>query len=121
MSNYFEEEEFACRCGRPDCDAAEMDRDHVARLNRARKISGVPYYITSGRRCAVQNQLVGGSPSSAHLTGHADDIQAATSRQRYEILRGLIQSGFTRLGIGKDFLHADDDPALPPRVVWLYG
>jgi hypothetical protein len=27
---------------------------------------------------------------------------------------------FNRMGVGKDFIHVDDDPELPPNLIWVY-
>jgi hypothetical protein len=27
---------------------------------------------------------------------------------------------FNRIGIGRDFIHVDNDPNLPPGVAWIY-
>jgi hypothetical protein len=43
-------------------------------LNPLREAWGSPILITSGYRCPELNKMVGGSESSAHLTGFAADI-----------------------------------------------
>lgn len=52
--------------------------------------------------------------------GIAIDLQAKYSRQRFLIIRGLIEAGFTRIGIGENFIHVDDDKDKDQRVVWHY-
>lgn len=41
---------------------------------------GKPITISSGYRCKKLNELVGGSPTSQHVTGEAADIKIATMR-----------------------------------------
>jgi hypothetical protein len=42
------------------------------------------------------------------------------STQRYATLKGLFLVGFSRIGIGKNFIHVDDDSEKAMKVVWLY-
>ena len=44
-------------------------------LEPARKIYGRPIIVTSGYRCPKLNNLVGGVPTSRHLTGQAADLR----------------------------------------------
>ena len=108
--------EFGCPC----CGDYEMDMYLLGRLDKARERAGVPFQINSGYRCAVHNEEVGGSSTSSHLDGCAVDIACNTSKHRHAILRGLIEAGFTRIGIGKTFIHADLDLSKDGSVIWLY-
>lgn len=119
--NFFEKSELACPC----CGFVNFHPETLARLNDARDVSGIPFVLNSACRCRAHNSEVGGVSSSSHLATEqkpcrAVDIRASESRQRFLILAGLIAAGFTRIGIGKTFIHADDDPDKDPRVVWLY-
>lgn len=117
---HFTPEEFRCKCGRPDCDALPaVQKTLLDRLEVIRDEYGKPMIVTSGLRCAYWNTLKGGKPNSSHLTGYAADIACPDSSTRY----AMLESGFrvfTRLGIGKTFIHFGCDPALPMRVVWHY-
>jgi uncharacterized protein YcbK (DUF882 family) len=97
-----------------------MDPDLLTRLDRARELAGVPMVLTSSWRTPEYNAQVGGKPDSSHLRGLAVDITADTGSRKYSILVGLIRAGFTRIGIGADFIHADTDPDKPAEVIWLY-
>lgn len=103
---------------------ADMDATFLEMLDRARDISGIPYKITSGVRRKAHNESVGGKPNSSHLRGYAADIAAADSRSRFLILQGLLGAGFKRIGIAGDgkgnFIHVDNDPSKPDRVLFLY-
>lgn len=123
--NYFEDHEFACKCGKCKKGVTDMQPTTLARLIKARYSAAlympkVVFIIDSGMRCEARNKQVGGVKSSSHLTGYAVDIRATDSASRYAILVGLLTAGFTRIGIGKSFIHADDDPSKPPCVIWEY-
>lgn len=108
---------YACSCG--DCDDAPTTR-FLNMLDDAREYAGVPFAVNSGPRCEGYNALVGGSEESEHLTGEAADIDAPTSRARNAIIRGAIQAGFTRIGIGSNFVHLGCSEDKPQNVMWVY-
>lgn len=114
---YFNHKDFDCKCG---CGKNEVKPALVDRLNAARRISKVPYHINSGTRCESNNATSGGGDDSSHLTGWAADIQCNSSRPRFRIISGLLEAGFTRIGVGRTFIHADCDPDKPKSVIWKY-
>jgi len=114
--NYFKLSEFDC----PYCGQNKMHKSFLKRLDLARKIAGVPFVITSGYRCPKRNKEVGGKFNSSHLIGVAADIKCETSYMRSRIIYGLMKAGFIRIGIGRNFIHADDDVAKAQEVMWLY-
>ncbi len=111
--------EFDCKCG---CGHNNMDDDFIYKINRARNMANVPFIITSGARCREHNERVGGSLTSSHLVGLACDIACSDSRTRYKIVKALLLAGFTRIGIGKDFIHVDaaECEIKPAEVMWDY-
>lgn len=117
----FREVEFTCKCG---CGLNNYDRHSAEMLDDARDVSATPYIITSGCRCENHNRKEGGSETSSHLANEkpstAWDLRVNTSFERFMILRGLIDAGFTRLGIAKNFIHVDNDKDKAPCVTWLY-
>jgi len=93
----------------------------VAMLDKARGIAGIPFNIVSGFRTPENNSKLKGSvKDSAHLVGLAVDIECKDSSSRFKVLDGLIKAGFTRIGFGKTFLHADCDASKPQQVMWTY-
>ncbi len=116
MASHFNKGEFACKC----CGVEIIDAAFLLRLDKARKIAGVPFNIESGYRCPVHNAEVGSRPTSSHIKGLAVDIVAIDSRSRFLILAALIKAGFTRIGTGKTFIHVDDDGDKAQNVAWLY-
>ena len=113
---YFKKGEFACRC----CGVEIIDPAFLLQLTKARKIAGVPFDIISGYRCPAHNAAVGSRPTSSHIKGLAADIRVMRSRSRFLILNALIKAGFTRIGIGKTFIHVDADATKDQNVTWLY-
>jgi len=126
MSKYFRQEELACKCG---CGLSRMDPAFVALLDLVREHAGpppgIPLVVDSGCRCAAHNAAVGGSPSSSHLVGtdglcHAVDIRAIAPVTRFRIIASALSHGINRIGIGRTFIHLDNDPSKPPTLIWLY-
>ena len=112
---HFKFSEFNCKC----CNLNHMNSFFLARLDIARDIAQVPFIINSGFRCAKHNEKVDGNEFSAHLTGDAADPKTLNSTQRFAIMSALLQVGFKRIGIGKDFVHVDDDENKGQYVMWL--
>src|SRR3990172_6475952 len=99
---------------------AHMNIDFMQKLDAAREIARVPFFITSGYRTQAYNDtLANAVADSAHTRGYAADISAPTSKET--IVRALIQAGFKRIGEGANFVHADNDPAKPAFAYWTYG
>ena len=78
LTPHFNRQEFKCCCEGRYCDGfpTEMNNDLVERLEAVRIALGGPIIITSGVRCPVRNQEVGGIVYSRHLTGDAADCYA---------------------------------------------
>jgi len=122
MYNYFPTYEYVCNCG---CGTDSIAKVLLAKLTEARVLAGIPFILTSGCRCKKHNKVEGGSDTSSHLSDEeiectAVDIATHSSHARFKILEGLIKAGFTRIGIGKNFIHADIDTSKPLEVSWLY-
>ncbi len=97
-----------------------MDVAFLNRLSKARELAAIAFKITSGYRSPAHNTKVGGVPSSSHTVGRAVDIYAPTSTQKYLIINALLQAGFNRIGVAKNFIHVDDDPSKSEDVIWTY-
>ena len=115
---HFKDSEFKCcdECGK---GRGDIRIESLVKLEDAREIAGVPFILNSSIRCKKHNAEVGGREFSSHITG-AFDIACTNSQQRFKIVRGLIIAGFTRIGIAKTFIHADDEVTKPAGVIWLY-
>ena len=101
-----------------------MTREFLKKLDRARDIAKIPFKITSGFRTPQHNvnlrkQGYKASANSSHLKGCAADIVCKDSGTRQKIVNGLIQAGFTRIGIADSFIHCDTDKD-KNDAIWLY-
>ena len=114
---HFQLSEFQCPC----CGALGMHDTFLERLDEARLLADIPFKINSGFRCLKHNKEVGGSDTSSHLQGLAVDIAVNNSEHRYLILTALFAVNFTRIGIGVNFIHVDDDAHKSQEVIWIYS
>jgi len=122
ISKFFKPYEIVCNCG---CGTMNVDQISLTRLDTARGIAKMPFIVNSACRCLKRNEKEGGSDTSSHLSTEdkvckAFDIAVGSSHARFVILMALIKAGFTRIGIGKNFIHCDDDEKKPAEVSWLY-
>jgi|TARA_Y100000034_G_C6889869_1_gene409185 uncharacterized protein YcbK (DUF882 family) len=111
----FHSDEFKCPC----CGKDDVDMNFAINLQIARDHSDIKFVITSGVRCEKHNKEVGGKETSSHIKGLACDIAALNSSTRSLILQAVVPV-FRRVGIGKDFIHVDDDMVKTQNVTWLY-
>lgn len=117
ISKHFTEEELKCNCG---CGYSIRRDKLLYDLEFARSIPGIPFNITSWSRCPIYNEQVGGSKTSSHVKGWAVDISAANETHKFILVHALMSAGFTRIGIGEDFIHVDCDPLKPSFALWFY-
>jgi uncharacterized protein YcbK (DUF882 family) len=116
-SRYFTEQELACPC----CGLCLIDDKLVLKLDEARHLAGIPFPINSGYRCQHHNEMQGGVSGSAHLEGLAVDIAVGTNISRFLILDSLLTVGFLRIGIGKNYIHADlSTDHKVQKTIWIY-
>jgi zinc D-Ala-D-Ala carboxypeptidase len=102
-----------------DTEIQGLDDGLCQMLSIARGKAGVPFVITCGLRTTAQNAALAESVSdSAHLTGHAVDLACTDDPTRFSLIEGLLDAGFTRLGIYSAHIHADNDSTKPPKVIW---
>lgn len=103
--NSLKHKDFACKC----CGKNKQNKIFIQKINRAQDIAGIPFVITSGYRCEKHNAEVGGHPRSYHLFGLACDILVKNSYERGRIVKALIESGITKIGLAKNFIHCDTE------------
>lgn len=117
---HFKSSEFECPC----CGLELMSQSTVNKLEFARLKAGIPFCINSGTRCETHNREIDGATYSPHVpwlgVSYAADIAVSTSADRFKIIDSLLAAGFGRVGIGVNFVHADDDPTKASNVIWLY-
>lgn len=118
LTKNFSWSEFECKCGL--CGEYSMDIQFVNRLQRMREAYGRGITISSGFRCKLHNELIGGVSTSSHLKGVAADISYAGSRDRHDLILAALEAGFSRIGIAESYIHVDLDTSKSQRVIWLY-
>lgn len=93
----------------------------MEKLDLLREKCGFPIVITSGLRTAEYNSTLEDSVSnSAHLKGLAVDLLCTDSTRRDKMIKVSYELGFTRRGIGKNYIHLDIDDTKPQNVTWVY-
>jgi uncharacterized protein YcbK (DUF882 family) len=118
MAKYFSPKEFkACT---PPCDISQMDAGFLALLDGVREKAGIPLVLNSAFRSSEWELEQKRSGNSAHTRGLAVDIRCNTSQNRYRILAAAIECGVPRIGVGKTYIHLDNDPTLPQGIIWHY-
>lgn len=121
-SAHFSVEELACKCGRPECDAAEVKQYALDGLEGVRKMVGRPMTLRSARRCPYWNFIKDGSDKSRHLICDAFDVEAYTGREKFLLIEAAICAGATGIGVGRTFVHMDwrrDQLGQHPSA-WMY-
>lgn len=113
---YFSENDF--NHANPPCSIDDMDRDFLLRLDEARHISGEPFIVNSAFRSEDHELAQGRSGSSSHTKGIAVDIRVSSSRAKFNIVKALLDVGFTRMGVYKTFIHVDCDEDKENHVMW---
>jgi len=101
-----------------------MDRQLIFMLQQLEARTGYPIFswINSGARSPSHNSKVGGVSNSSHKmpTCKAVDIKASTKSIRNHLVSVARDVGFTRIGVGKTFVHLDTDDMKSQYVAWGY-
>ena len=118
MSKYFSPKEF--RACAPSCDISQMEPGFLDLMDRVREAAGIPLVLNCAYRSREWDLAKGRSGNSAHTRGRAVDIRCTTSTNRLKIVAAAIACGINRIGIGKNFIHLDNDTTLSQGVMWHY-
>ena len=118
IAKYFSESEFR-RCT-PPCSLQDMSQALMLRLDNARQMAGIPFVLNSCYRSVAYEKSKGRTGTSSHCKGLAVDIRCNSDANRWKIVKALIDNGFTRIGIGKTYIHADIDTQKTQGVIWHY-
>ena len=117
-ARYFKDAEFK-RCT-PSCSIEDMDQSTLDMLDRLREKTGIPLKLNCAYRSKAHDIKMGRSGNSSHTKGKGVDIACNASDTRFKILSAAYALGIRRIGIGKTFIHIDNDTSLPQDVVWHY-
>ena len=115
---YFKPEEFA-RCV-PSCKMEECDEQALLMLDELRDRLGMPIILNSAFRSKQYEKKKGRTGQSSHCKGLAFDVRCFDTKYRAELVRCAFEVGFTRIGIGKSFVHIDCDSQKSFPCIWLY-
>jgi uncharacterized protein YcbK (DUF882 family) len=119
---HFSDKDFSAGSCVPKCTLADMNVDFMQKLDRARARTKTSFVILSAYR-SKEHELKQGRPgTSSHVERVAVDIRATTSSEMFEIVKALIDEGFTRIGLNfkSNFIHVDDDKKKPQRLIFSY-
>ena len=107
--------------GDPKINFPLIDDVALMMLDLARDKSGIPFIINSHYRTSEKSIAVGGSAKDAHteIPCSAFDIACSSSRDRFLIIKALLDAGFNRIGVAKGHIHVDKSDALDKNVVWI--
>lgn len=105
ISNNFQREEFACKCG---CGFAAVDIELLQVLEITRNHFKAPITINSACRCEAHNESIGGSYGSKHKKGIAADI-VVKGVEPDDVYKFLDNFNPLKYGVGKydTFTHID--------------
>ena len=116
MSKYFSPAEFK-KCV-PSCSINDMDGGFLALMDRVREKAGIPLVMNCAYRSREWDLAKGRSGNSAHTRGKAMDIRCFSSATRFKIVKAALECGITLIGIGKTFVHLDNDSSLTQNVIF---
>ena len=88
---------------------ADLKPDFVDKMDIGRKESGIPWVITSGYRTPEHNSLIGGSPTSGHLTRDSVDVRARNWVEVGKIVDGARKAGITGITVYRESKHVHLD------------
>lgn len=111
---FFTKKEFDCQ----HTGENRMKKDFLSKLDALREHCGFPFVITSGYRSPDHPLEAVKEIPGTHAQGIAADIKITSSAQRYSIIKGALEHGFTGLGVAGDFIHLDTRGSVP--VIWTY-
>ncbi len=97
-----------------------MNQRTMTKLDQARGYAGIPFVLNSAYRSREWDISKGRSGDGPHTHHCAVDIRCNTSANRMKIVKALLKVGFTRIGIGQNYVHVDDDETKPQGVMWHY-
>lgn len=118
MSKYFKPSEFKSCV--PSCSIEQMEAGFLSLLDKVREKAGIPLVLTCAYRSREWDLSKGRTGNSAHTRGKAVDIRCNSNANRLKIVRAALECGITRIGIGKSFVHLDNDASLTQGVIWHY-
>jgi uncharacterized protein YcbK (DUF882 family) len=116
LSNNFHGSEFDCQCRNEDCVDQKISKELIKILQDIRNVMASSIKITSGFRCAKQQQSLRDrgvntvvAKKSAHEDGLACDMYAPSVVFK-EFYTKYVEPRFYNLGKALSFVHVDMRP-----------
>lgn len=107
---YFERDEFKCKCGGKYCNGFPVEpSEKLVRLaEKVRKHFNAPAIVSSGVRCETHNANVGGVSGSRHKYGTAMDfrVQGKTGEQVLAYVLAQPETNYA-YNIDGTYIHMD--------------
>ena len=104
----------------PGCSQEELNPFLVDRLQYFESLLSFRPTYTSAYRSQGWERSKGRKGDSSHCKGLAVDISARDSHTRYLIVKNALLCGFSRIGIGKYFVHLDLDETKAHHIIFHY-
>lgn len=104
----------------PRCSQEDLNPILVVRLQYLESLLRFKLTYTSAYRTQGYERSKGRKGDSAHCKGLAVDISTIDSHVRFKVVQAALQVGFTRIGIGKRFVHLDIDETKAHPIIFHY-
>ena len=112
ISKHFRRSDFACKCGKCNCDTIDAVTLKICEV--VRMYVGKPITPSSGHRCHEYNTSVGGGRKSRHLHGRAVHLPAADVEDVYQMLCKKYPNKYG-FGLYDGYIHIDTRSGGPAR------
>lgn len=102
----------------PSAAILEKLRETANQMDAVRELLGYPITVTSGYRSPALNALINGSPTSAHMSGHAVDIVCRQFGTPLQICHKIAASNirFDQLIQEGTWVHISFDPRMRREI-----
>ena len=119
-ARFFSEKEFQRL--NPPCSLQDMKQSTMDMVDEARDLCGFPFIVTCAYRTVEWELAHNRAGTSSHTKGMALDIKCpfADHVKRMAMIRAFLEVGFSRIGIGKNYIHVDNDTTKAQEVMWTY-
>lgn len=104
----------------PASKIEDLNPRFVEKLIFAQKYAGFQFTINSAYRSQGYEREKGRKGDSSHCKGLAVDISTCDSHTRFKVVLACAFANICRIGIGKNFVHVDDDETKAHPIIFHY-
>lgn len=104
----------------PSCKLEDLNPSFVEKLLFAQRYAGFQFTFNSAYRSQGYEREKGRKGDSAHCKGLAVDISSCDSHTRFKVVLACAFANICRIGIGKNFVHVDDDETKAHPIIFHY-